>query len=477
MPRAVNPRAVLALLICGAATLGLAQAPMQWSQAAPITLSVFIASAVAWTLMRWPDTPVALAAALVLVALGVASPAVLYASLGNSLVWLLIGAFLMAAVLQQSGLVERWTLRAVAGAGSASGLLWRLSAVILATAFIVPSTSGRAALLLPVFLALARSVGDRRIVRALALLFPSVILLSACASLLGAGAHLLAVDFMQRVGAPALGYGTWMLWGLPFAVLSCIAATALIERLFLDRDTRQRPLHLPAAPDEPLTPNQKGAAAIAALTLAAWASTGWHGVDASLIAVFGSVAMTCRPLTGVDMKAALKKVEWNLVLFLAATLVMGEALSESGAARALADALLLALPPGTLTPAVGVSLAATVALLSHLLIPSRTARAVVLLPTVALPLAAAGLNPVMLIFLCVLGSGFCQTLIVSAKPLAVFARVDLPDGLDDPARPIDGQLARLSLALLPVMLLLLGLMAFHVWPLLGLPLLAPARPA
>jgi solute carrier family 13 (sodium-dependent dicarboxylate transporter), member 2/3/5 len=115
-------------------------------------------------------------------------------------------------------------------------------------------------------------------------------------------------------------------------------------------------------------------------------------------------------------------------------------------------------------------LAAAVALLSHLLITSRTARALVLLPTVALPLAATGLNPALLIFVCVVGSGFCQTLAVSAKPVALFARAELPAELEDPRSSMDSALLRLSLALLPLMALLLWGFALVVWPLQGLPL-------
>ncbi|KNZ32012.1 MAG: hypothetical protein AD742_14425 [Methylibium sp. NZG] len=439
---------------------------------ARIAIGVFVLAVIAWSVLRLADTPVALAACVALVALGVTQPEALYTSLGDSVIWLLIAAFVIAAVLQQSGLAERWALQAVAGARTPSRLFVRLTWIIIATAFVVPSTSGRAALLFPVFVVLARAVGEPRIVRAMALLFPSVILLSACASLLGAGAHLVAVDFMRRLGLPAPSFATWALWAAPFAVLSSFAATALISALFLDRSARQQPLSLPAPQLSPLTASQRGVVVVIGTTVAAWASAGMHGVDATMVALVGALAITFKPLTGVDMKAALKKVEWNLVLFLAATLVLGEALLHSGAAAALANALLAAVPLQRFGTGSVLILAILVALLSHLLITSRTARALVLLPTVALPLAAGGLNPALLIFVCVIGSGFCQTLAVSAKPVALFARAELPPELSQAQQSIDGALLRLSLALLPVMALLLWLFASFVWPLQGLALRA-----
>jgi hypothetical protein len=54
-----------------------------------------------------------------------------------------------------------------------------------------------AALALPVFPALAKVLADRkRLVVMLALLFPTVILLSAVATLIGAGAHLITVSVL-----------------------------------------------------------------------------------------------------------------------------------------------------------------------------------------------------------------------------------------------------------------------------------------
>lgn len=442
-----------------------------WPTPALHVLALFGLALVAWTVLRLPDTPVALAAAMALPLLGVLPPAQVYAGLGDSLVWLLIGAFVLGAVVQASGLAERWALQAVAGARSVSGLLWRLAWVLAATAFVVPSTSGRAALVQPLYAALARSLHQPRLTLALALLFPSVILLSACASLLGAGAHLVAVDFLRHQGLAAPGFATWMMWMLPVALASSLAAAWLIGRVFLRADERAAAPSLPPAPRSALAPAQRRVAGLVAAAVAAWATTAWHGLDAPQVAMIAALLATCRPLTNVDLKTALRQVEWNLLLFMAATLVLGQSLLDTGAAALLAEALMQALPLQALPPAAVVGLAALVALLSHLLITSRTARALVLLPTVALPLAANGVNPALLVLVLVVGSGYCQTLVVSAKPVAMFARVELPADVALPAGLFEAALWRLSLLMLPVMLVLLMAAALLQWPAMGLPLL------
>jgi di/tricarboxylate transporter len=96
-------------------------------------------------------------------------------------------------------------------------------------------------------------------------------------------------------------------------------------------------------------------------------------------------------------------------------------------------------------------------------ITSRTARVTVLVPALVLPIAALGYDPAGLVLLCAMGTGFCQTLPVSAKAVALFGT------LDEPTYDA-GDLLRLSAVLAPVVTLLLLVFALWVWPVLGMPL-------
>jgi solute carrier family 13 (sodium-dependent dicarboxylate transporter), member 2/3/5 len=460
--RSVLPGKRFALLLL----IGLAVAslliPGSMAMPARITLAVFAVAIAGWTVLKLPETPVALVAALTLIASGVTHEEKLFASLGDELIWLLIGAFLIGAVLTASGVAQRLALRAIHGAGSTSALVYRLTAVIIATAFVVPSTSARASLLLPVFMALVATFNNPRMTRALALLFPTVVLLSAAASLLGAGAHLVAVDFLVKLGFPRIDFVQWMLIAAPFAVLSSYVAVFVILRMFLTADERRTVVQLPESKLEPLSATQGNVIWIAVGTVALWMTQPLHGISAAVIALCGALVATIAPLTGVSMKDALKKVEWNLIVFLAATLVIGAALLDSGAARALSAALLEGLPRSVAgNENLLVAFVAIVALMSHVLITSRSARAIVLLPALALPVSQlAALNPAALVLLCVIASGFCQTFAVSAKPVALFAKLD--------EKPFsDADLLRLSLALIVPMMVLLLIFVWVIWPLQG----------
>lgn len=431
---------------------------------AKMALIVFALAIVGWCLTDLDDTLIALAAAAALVLCGLASSRNLHAALGNELTWLLIGAFIIAAVLRASGLTERLASAVLSRARSVRALFLASTGVIVATALFVPSTSGRAALLLPVYLALAAVIEEQRIRRALALLFPTVILLSAGGTLIGAGAHLIAIEMIQRSGGPGHGYLGWLLLGMPLALLASFGAAFTILFAFLRPAERAQVIALPPAAAEPLSCQQRYVGALVLLVVIGWCTKPLHGIDAALVTLCGAIALTLKPFAPLSMKQAVKSVEWQLILFLAATTLMGQALIETGAASSLLQPLLTSLPRDALAQSTTVAaLVIAIALMSHLLITSRSARATVLIPLLAPSLAALGYDFGALAILIVMGTGFCQSLPVSAKPVALYADLE-----HETYRPRD--LIGLSLLLLPMMGALLLVFSLWIWPLFGLSL-------
>lgn len=428
-----------------------------------LALMVFATTLVCWTIFDLPETPVALAGALALGATGTVSEEAVFAALGNDIVWLMIAAFVIASVLQASGLVERLTYRLLTPFKRVSSLFWALTLTISASAFVIPSTSARAAIFMPVFLGLTAAIDRPGVTRALALLFPSVILLSAAASLTGAGAHLVAADFIRRSGADAPDFLDWALLAAPFGLITSLIACGLILRFFLDAEDRTAVFEATARGESrPLLVQEMTLLTVTALIVLALATSSLHGIALPFVALIGALVMASEKISGMPFRKALKTVEWNLLLFLAGTLVIGEALMSTGTAALLADRAIGMLsfvgkPPAWLV----IFFTVIVATFAHIVVASRTARATVLIPALALPLAALGVDPAVLIMAATLGSGFCQTLMVSAKPVALFG------GMEPPAfTPSD--LMRLAAMLLVPFVGLLTLVAVFIWPLMGL---------
>ncbi|MFH8236172.1 SLC13 family permease [Streptomyces sp. G6] len=435
---------------------------------ARLTLAVFALATCAWIGTPIDDTYIALGAGLALTATGVISSDTLFGTLGDDTVWLLICAFVLAAAVARTGLAGRAAAFLVGGARSVRQLTHLTTAALVVTAFAVPATSGRAALALPVFLALAKALADRkRLVVMLALLFPTVILLSAVATLIGAGAHLITVSVLWEATGDRIGFTQWLLLGLPLAVASSHLAAETVLLTTTRRADRKGPVHITAeeiqrhAEDPvtgPWTQAEKRCALLLATVVALWCSEPLHHVPPAVVALIGAVVASSPALGTVRLKDALKTVPWSLLLFMAATMAMGVALADSGAAKWLVSGL-----PADVTPAVFLGVVVAVSTAAHLVLQSRSARSSVLVPLVIAAAVGAGVNPVAAALASTAAAGFCHTLPASAKPVTLFS--DIPGTPTYTPR----DLLRLSAVLAPLTAALVLFFAAAVWPLLGVP--------
>ncbi|MGW4376383.1 SLC13 family permease [Streptomyces albidoflavus] len=433
-----------------------------------LTLGVFVLATAAWIAGPVDDTYVALGAGLALTVTGVISSDALFGTLGDDTVWLLICAFVLAAAVGRTGLAGRAAAFLVSGAKSVRQLVHLTTAALVVTAFAVPATSGRAALALPVFLALAKVLSERRrVVVMLALLFPTVILLSAVATLIGAGAHLITVSVLWEATGERIGFTEWLLLGLPLAIASSHLAAEAVLLTTTRRADRKGPVRIGADDIQehsdspvtgPLSPAEARCALLLSTVVVLWCSEPLHRVPPAVVALIGAVVAASPALGTVRLKDALRTVPWSLLLFMAATMAMGIALADSGAARWLVGGVPLDVPPWAfLAVVIGVSTAA------HLVLQSRSARSSVLVPLVVAAAAGAGVNPVAAALASTAAAGFCHTLPASAKPVTLFA------GIPDTPTYTPRDLLRLSALLAPLTALLVLAFALAVWPLLGVP--------
>lgn len=442
-----------------------------------IAFIVFGLSTIGWSLTEINDTYIALAAAIFLTVAGLNTPDELFATLGDSTIWLLIASFIVAAGFTKSGLSHRLVQIIAKRAYTVKQLFSSTAVLLMVTAFFIPATSGRAALMLPLFEGISKELVSKRVIRALALLFPTIILLSAGGSLIGAGAHLVTVEILVSTGGEKIGFSQWLLWGFPFAVVSCWASAWVITHIFLTRQERNQRINispaetvrklslLPAPKYNWLSRKEIFTLVVISALVLLWLTEPLHGIDNTLVAVLGALLLTM-PLIGViSFKDAFKNVEWNMIVFMAATLKIGESLIKSGAAEWLIENLFSKLnATGITSPFLIVSIIAGISLVAHLFINSRTARSSVLIPIIILFSISLGYEPTSLAFLSTMAAGFCLALPVSAKPVAMFSQIESIETY----KPID--LLKLSSILLPLHFVLLVAFAFTVWPPLGLPI-------
>ncbi|PRA02447.1 transporter [Arthrobacter sp. MYb229] len=440
-----------------------------------LTLAVFAVAIWLWVFSPVGDTYVALGAALVLVLMGVLPEDVLFASLGEDTIWLLLAAFVIAAGITATGLATRAAAWIAVGARNPRQLMHLTTGALVATAFAVPSTSGRAALAIPVFMALAKVLAARpRVVLALSLLFPSVILLSAVASYLGAGAHLITSQILATSGYQDFSFAGWLLYGLPLAFVSSHLCAELVLWLFTRGSDRRQALEVSIGQLQehslvpltgPLSVGQSRAALLVSAVVVLWCTEPLHHLHPAVVALLGSLLVASPGFGSVGLAKALKAVPWSMLIFMAATLTLGTALARTGAADWLARRVLGPVEGlGAAAPWVFTIVVVVVSAAAHLVIQSRSARSAVLIPLVVSLAPGVGVDAVAIAFASTAAAGFCHTLTSSAKPVNLFSDIE---GVDS-YQPAD--LLRLSAVLGPVMVALILVFSFWIWPAMGLPL-------
>lgn len=441
------------------------------------TLSVFLLAVWAWMCTPLDDTLVAFLAAVALIMIGVLPAETFFASLGDETIWLLLCAFIIAAGVSSSGLALRGTALLLRRARTPRALFHLTTFALTITTFAVPATSGRAALAIPVFAALAAALADRTaLIRALSLLFPTVILLSAVGSLLGAGAHVITSQLLQASTGTGFGFLEWIWFGLPLAITSSHLACEIVLLRFTGREDRRLGIRnvvaelgrtAPTPVDGPLTGTERRAGLVLVAVVALWCTEPVHHISPALVALLGAIVVVSPTIGCITLPVAVKKVPWALLLFLAATLALASALTATGAADWLGTWALG--PMAGLGSSAGIAFVVAVIALSlgaHLMIPSRSARSAAIIPMVIALAPGLGVDPAAAAFASTAAAGFCHTLPSSAKPVAMFADPDIAPGGFQPR-----DLQSLSVLLAPAMFLLVVCFSFWIWPAIGMPLL------
>jgi di/tricarboxylate transporter len=227
--------------------------PIGLSTEARYALFSFAFAVILWSTTSLNAAYVALVSVLLLVLSGGEEQEVLFEALESDVIWLMIGAFMLGAAVQKTGLAGRLTQWVIARARSVQAIFWLLTTILIPLTFLIPSTSGRAAVVIPIFRSLSNTLQDRKITRALALLIPSIILVSTIVALVGAGSHLIALDLLDEATDQTISFTQWALYGLPFGVIASYATCGVILWLFLDRERCDRALNLPEVKRRPLS--------------------------------------------------------------------------------------------------------------------------------------------------------------------------------------------------------------------------------
>lgn len=389
---------------------------------------------------------------------------ILFTSFNQHVVWLMIGAFIIAAVLEKSGLLERlirWVERNCYTKGRVTLFTFVLVQML---SVVIPSTSGRASALLPVYRAFGRQFEGNK--KFFGLAIPILILMAANTTLIGAGSHIIGIGILEGQTDQTINYMSFLIYGMPFALsIGGISLYLLVKWYLKDMELPEVEAEEVKGEKKPFTTQERKALWLIGITLALWLTEALHGFDIAFVTMLMSMIMMLPQVGLIKWKEGLKSVSWSLIFFVAGATALGELLVTYKVTDFFQERFLSMFNTIDITNEfMLLALIVLISVTSHLYITSHTTRAVVIIPVLLIFTDMFSLNPVAVVFIALIGINYCVTLPVSSKALLIFYEED-----DRPFETRD--LVKVSMWLMPTYIVLMIITYYVFWQHLGLSLM------
>ncbi|MEH6945003.1 SLC13 family permease [Bacillus sp. JJ722] len=428
-----------------------------------VTFIIFLFAMLLWIFSSLSAGFVALGALSAIVLLKASPPSLLYQSFSEEVVWLMIGSFIIGEGVRSSGLASRLSNTVLKKANSSSHILSLLTLALQPLSFFIPSTSGRAALALPVVKELNQLFTNEKQKATLAMLVPVIILIGSSATLIGAGSHIIGIGLLNTSTGEKISYFQWFIWGAPFALVMCGISLFVMRFMFW----KNAPLQLQTdVPDkaQPFTAKEKRTLYLISGLILFWMTESIHGYDIAFVTMIGALFFILPNYGIINWKQGINSVSWNLIIFVAAATALGRALVDTGVVDWLQSIVFSKLGFLQSAPSFIVLLIILIiSTTSHLFITSHTTRAVVMIPAFLVLSQTLDLNSTAVVFLSLVGMNYCVTFPVSSKALLLFHE---DEHVSYPAK----DLIKLSLILMPIYVVVMVIFYYTYWRWTGLTL-------
>jgi di/tricarboxylate transporter len=277
---------------------------------------------------------------------GLASPQEVFSSFSSSAVWLVVAGFVIGAAITHSGLGAR--IGAVAQphlSKSYATLITGLMLLGMALGFVMPSSLGRAAVLVPVGMALADALGLGKgtkgrtgvaVVIAIGTNMPSFAILPSNIP------NIILSGVAEQSFGLHLSYAEYLL--IHYPVLGLLKSAVIVGLLLYFFPAQVKAVDVQEGPTKGSGRRQMALMAILALTLALWATDQLHGINAAWIGLAASLVLMVPQLGFVPPPVFKSSVDFSMLLFVAGALTLGTIVNSSGLGEIIARQAFTILP-------------------------------------------------------------------------------------------------------------------------------------
>ncbi len=409
--------------------------PEGLSPAGQAAVAAFALALVWWVTEPVPTYVTSLVLMVLLVVQQAWAPDKVLGVLGLDVIWLNVMAFILSAMLVKTRLAKRLALTLILKFGRRAS--WALGAFVLlqlVLAPLIPATAARAALTLPLMIAVAAIYGSTaehptNVGRNLFLLNLTGISILSSTVMTGSAANIMAVGFIQTLGGHKVYYTDWLVASAPIAVIVVLFAWYAGPRVIFPVAPADRVPIIPGGMDVVareraamgrLSGVEWRAIAIFVLVLFLWATDRyqerWFGLElgASIAAMIG-VIIALLPRVGV-LEWSDTDIPWHLMIFSAGAYAGGLALDATGAAGWAVTRFFGGIRLDGVSFGWTYAVVVGIMLYSHLLSTSKTVRTVIMIPAIILLARRLGWDPASLALPAAFTIDWVIGLPISGKP-------------------------------------------------------------
>lgn len=330
---------------------------------------------------------------LLLVIFKVAKPANVFFTWTASMMWLIIGAYLIAGAVKESGLGERISYKFIDRFVTSFKSI--ISAIFILTfilSLLIPHPWPRAFLIMSVMAVVIKSANIPK-VDAVKIGF-TVFAASVPVSLIFLTGDATISPLAVQSSGQSLGWMGWFKLMGPPAIVGSIITYFMI--LFLFKPTQE--IHInkdeiraKLAAMGSMSAIEKRTAFWITLAIILWMTDTLHGIDIGWVTLFIAMAMAMPKIGGILTPASWSGVPLHVMVFLTAAVAIGRIGGETGMNAWIAKTVL----PGAVpeNPLILAAFIATVSIIIHMLLGSVIAVMGIVIPAMITFTAPMGINP------------------------------------------------------------------------------------
>ncbi len=254
----------------------------------------------------------------------------------NSVIWLMLGGFVIAEAMQKVGLDKTLFKMTISKFGSKPrNVLLGIMLVTAVFSMIMSNTATTAMMIAAVIPFINTLDKNAPFAKALLIGIPAAASLGGMGTIIGSPPNAIAVDAMSNHGVQ-FGFLEWMIIGFPVAVILVFLFWLFLINKFVPKVSTIDLSFLNDLEDESPSNSRifnikrKIVSGVLLLTLTLWLTGNIHGIPASAVSLLPIMLLT---LLGIVSGNDIRKLPWDTLMLVAGGLSLGLAIQETGLAE------------------------------------------------------------------------------------------------------------------------------------------------